>query len=74
MNQQPDLDKANYRGETPLYLATINRSLDIADMLIKAGANPNIADKNGNQRILPCLIKMMKNGQKTYLSINSWQT
>jgi ankyrin repeat protein len=42
------IDKQDKSGATALHLAVLCASKDIAEMLIKYGADPNIKDKDGN--------------------------
>ncbi|XP_048522712.1 serine/threonine-protein phosphatase 6 regulatory ankyrin repeat subunit C-like [Dendroctonus ponderosae] len=42
------VNRTNYCGRTPLFLAIIQRSLKLVKELIEAGANVNVADFEGN--------------------------
>lgn len=42
-----DLDRQEKCGKTTLHYVVKNSNLDVAVLLLKAGANPNIEDKTG---------------------------
>ena len=41
------LDTQDTLGRTPLYIAIYKKNVDVAKLLVQAGANPNIKNKNG---------------------------
>lgn len=44
-----DVDHQDSNGETPLHFAATFAAFDIAALLLDRGANPNIADRYGNE-------------------------
>lgn len=45
--QHAILNTANHLQQTPLHLAVITRQLKVAEVLLKAGADPTLVDKDG---------------------------
>lgn len=45
--QQDILNTANHLQQTPLHLAVITRQVKVAEMLLTAGADPSLLDKDG---------------------------
>lgn len=44
-----DINAADYRGRTPLYLAVMQRYHDVIEFLLECGANPNVRDEDGRR-------------------------
>uniref|UniRef100_A0A665U154 Nuclear factor of kappa light polypeptide gene enhancer in B-cells 2 (p49/p100) n=1 Tax=Echeneis naucrates TaxID=173247 RepID=A0A665U154_ECHNA len=45
--QQKMLNTANHLQQTPLHLAVITRQVKVVEVLLRAGANPSLVDKDG---------------------------
>lgn len=46
-----DVDSVDHSGCTPLYAAAVGNHHEVVELLIKAGANVNIRDKNVGNHI-----------------------
>jgi ankyrin repeat protein len=51
-----DVDSVDHSGCTPLYAAAVGNHHEVVELLIKAGANVNIRDKNV-RRIIKTLFR-----------------
>ena len=52
LREKPDLDKQNINGETALLLAVIKEFKNKVQLLLEAGASPNLADENGDTPLI----------------------
>lgn len=65
-----DINATNNKGETPLFLATLNDASAIVDVLLKSSADPNIPNKDNITPILRSVLN--KKGYECFeLLINS---
>ena len=69
IQQGHGLNFASSNGWTPLMLAILNNFVDIAELLLKSGADPNLAtDSDENPKRLP-LIVAVRNGRFDMISL-----
>uniref|UniRef100_A0A8C7U227 Nuclear factor of kappa light polypeptide gene enhancer in B-cells 2 (p49/p100) n=1 Tax=Oncorhynchus mykiss TaxID=8022 RepID=A0A8C7U227_ONCMY len=47
IQQHKVLNKLNHLGQTPLHLAVITRQVKVVDVLLRAGADPTLLDRDG---------------------------
>uniref|UniRef100_A0A8C8I0L5 RHD domain-containing protein n=1 Tax=Oncorhynchus tshawytscha TaxID=74940 RepID=A0A8C8I0L5_ONCTS len=47
IQQRKVLDKLNHLSQTPLHLAVITRQVKVVDVLLRAGADPTLLDRDG---------------------------
>src|SRR5258707_504542 len=52
IDQKIDVNQKDDRGYTPLILATYNQSPDVAELLLKHGADPEARDTTGRSALM----------------------
>uniref|UniRef100_A0A8C8EH35 RHD domain-containing protein n=1 Tax=Oncorhynchus tshawytscha TaxID=74940 RepID=A0A8C8EH35_ONCTS len=51
IQQHKVLNKLNHLGQTPLHLAVITRQVKVVDVLLRAGADPTLLDRDGRNAL-----------------------
>ena len=55
IDSEPDINRPNKYGETPLYWAIRNHALEAVLILLKAGVNVNFKDSSGEMSLFWCI-------------------
>lgn len=64
MKETPDINRQDKDGKTYLMVAVSNYKVDIVELLLKNGANPNQGDKNNVRPLAMALIKRVSDRRK----------
>jgi ankyrin repeat protein len=64
------LDRANRQNTTALWIAACNNHVDVVTVLLEAGANVNIPNKNGSSALIPCCQKGLTTMVELLLAYN----
>ena len=68
MQLDADIDAADERGKTALHYATICEQIDVAEVLLEAGADPEARDANGKSASDLGVYELVKKKAKGELS------